>query len=229
MNHYDYCTRLTAPGEEILDVGAGKGVFICEMAKRGFKMFGIEVNPAYIAQAQERARAEGVSISLALGNAEKLPYETGRFSFVNVSEVTEHVNDPVAMCMEIYRVLRPGAKAYISFHNRFGVYDFHYHLYFINWMPRAWTEFILKLIHRQKPDGEAGRQKLTTMHYYKYGQVKKLLESLGFKVEDIRVGKIKKIFPVLSIVILPIYFVLFRPLYFNTFHILAVKSSGLKE
>ena len=229
MNHYDYCAKFIRPGEEVLDVGAGKGIFAYEMARRGFKVFGIEINPAYIAQAQEKARAEDLSISLTHGNAEKLPYETGRFPFVNVSEVTEHVNDPVAMCTEIYRVLKPGAKAYISFHNRFGIYDFHYHLYFINWVPRAWTEFILKLIKKQKPDGEAGRQKLTTMHYYTYGQAKKLLEKLGFEVEDIRVGKIKKRFPVLSIVILPIYFVLFRPLYFNTFHILAVKSLGLKE
>ena len=207
----------------MLDVGAGKGIFTCEMAKRGFKVSGIEVNPAYIAQAQEKARVEGVSISLIRGNAEKLPYETGRFSFVNVSEVTEHVDNPVLMCQEIYRVLKPGASAYISWHNRFGIYDYHYHLYLINWLPRSWTEFILKLIKKQKPDGEAGRQKLTTMHYYTFYQTKKLLENLGFKVEDIRVGKIKKRFKLLSGLFLLLYFLFLRPLYFNTFHILVKK------
>ena len=162
-------------------------------------------------------------------DAEKLPYETERFIFVNASEVTEHVNDPVKMCSEIYRVLKQEGKAYISFHNRFGFYDYHYHLYFINWLPRMWTEFVLKLLKKQKPDGEAGRQKLVTMHYYTYGQAKRLLEKIGFDVEDIRINKIKKMFPVLSGVVLSVYFGLFRLLYFNTFHILATKSSDLKR
>lgn len=223
MNHYDYCARLIALGEEILDVGAGKGIFACEMAKRGFKAHGIEVNPVYIAQAQEKARAEGVSISFTHGNAEKLPYETGRFSFVNASEVTEHVDDSIAMCREIYRVLKPGGHAYISFHNRFGVYDYHYHLYFINWMPRAWTEFILKFLKKQKQDGAAGRQKLTTMHYYTFGQVQKLLREIGFEMGDIRVNKIRARFVFLSMFLLPIYFAVLRPLYFNTFHISVTK------
>ena len=44
---------------------------------------------------------------------------------------------PVRACEEIYRVLKPGGYGYISFHNRFGFYDYHYHLHFINWLPRS--------------------------------------------------------------------------------------------
>ncbi|MDP2684187.1 MAG: class I SAM-dependent methyltransferase [bacterium] len=229
MNHYDYCAQFVKSGEDVLDVGAGKGFFCCEMAKRGFNAYGIEINPAYIVKAKERANDEKVNVSILHGNAEKLPYEDSKFSFVNASEVTEHVEDPIAMCNEIYRVLKSGAKSYISFHNRYGIYDYHYHLYFINWMPRSWTEFVLKLLKKQKPDGEAGRQKLITMYYYTYGEVKRLLEKLGFEVEDIRVGKIKKKFKFFSIILLPLYYIILRPLYFNTFHILVTKSLDLKK
>lgn len=221
MNHYDYCAQFASPREAVLDVGAGKGNFSYEMSKRGFEVFGIEINPEYIEQIKERIEKESLPISIVLGNAEKLPYENEQFAFVNASEVTEHVDDPIAMCREIYRVMKQGAFSYISFHNRFGVYDYHYHLYFINWIPRAWTEFVLKLLKKQKPDGVAGRQKLTTMHYYTYRQAYKLLKKIGFEVEDIRINKIKKKFSYLSIILLPLYYLILRPFYFNTFHILA--------
>jgi len=224
MNHYDYCAQFVRTGEDVLDVGAGKGVFSCEMAKRGFRAFGIEVNPLYVEKTKQRAKDEDVSILVTLGKAEQMPYDDNKFSFVNASEVTEHVDRPIEMCKEIYRVLKPGAKAYISFHNRFGIYDYHYHMYFINWLPRFLTEPVLKLLKKQKPDGEAGRQKLTTMHYYTYGQAKKLLKNVGFKVEDIRVGKIKNRFKFFSIILLPLYFAVLRPFYFNTFHIIARKT-----
>lgn len=224
VNHYDYCAALIPSGSEILDVGAGKGVFACEMAKRGFKVFGIEVNLNYIEQALKCLRDNNLSAEIIQGNAEILPYKEGMFSFINSSEVTEHVNDPMAVCMEIYRVLKTGGKAYISFHNRFGIYDYHYHLYFINWIPRSWTEFVLKLLNKQKSDGEAGRQKLTTMHYYTFGEVKKLLNSIGFSVEDIRINKIKNKFGFLSLLFLSIYFIVLRPFYFNTFHMLVSKD-----
>jgi ubiquinone/menaquinone biosynthesis C-methylase UbiE len=224
MNHYDYCAKLIASGSHVLDVGAGKGNFSCEMAKRGYKAYGIEINPEYIELANKKAQTEGVDISIVEGRAENLPYEDGKFVFVNASEVTEHVDDPIKMCKEIYRVLGSGGKAYISFHNRFGIYDYHYHMWLINWIPRSWTEKVLKLLKKQKPDGIAGRQKLITMHYYTFGQVVKLLEEIGFKVEDVRIEKIKNKFKFLSLFLLPIYYIILRPLYFNTFHILVKKN-----
>lgn len=226
MNHYDFCAQFVALGGDVLDVGAGKGVFCCEMAKRGFNAFGIEVNPLYIEEAQRRAQNEGVVVSLIEDKAEKMPYDNDKFAFVNASEVTEHVDEPIEMCKEIYRVLKSDAKAYISFHNRYGIYDYHYHMYFINWLPRFLTEPVLKLLKKQKPDGEAGRQKLTTMHYFTYKQSKKLLENIGFEVEDIRVGKIKNKFPIFFVFLLPLYFFILRPFYFNTFHIFASKSNN---
>lgn len=223
MNHYDYCAKFVKVGDNVLDVGAGKGLFVCEMAKRGFKIFGIEINPLYLEKIKEKAQAENVQITIVQGQAENLPLEDNKFIFVNASEVSEHVEDPTAMCREIFRVLQPNGKAYISFHNRFGVYDYHYHLYFINWMPRKWAEFFLKILKKQKTDGSAGRQKLETMHYYTFNQTKLLLEKIGFVVEDIKVEKIKNKFSIFSIFILPLYFFILRPFYFNAFHILVKK------
>ncbi len=224
MNHAEYCKQFLPPGGIVLDVGSGRGKFLREMAKLGFRGFGVEINPGYIEEAQKLAVAEGVSVNIMRGNAENLPFPDNYFDFVNCGEVTEHVNDPERVCNEIFRVLKPGGKCYISFHNRFGIYDYHYRAHFINWIPRSWTEPILKLFKKQKQDSVIGRQKLTTMHYYIYGSALNMLCELGFAASDIRIEKIKKRFGLLALLFYAPYILLLRPFYFNTFHLLLSKK-----
>ena len=211
MSHAEYCGQFIKPGSKVLDVGSGMGNFLRKMADLGFDAHGVELNPERIFEKVVKA------------SAESLPFPDNYFDFVNCAEVTEHIEFPRRACGEIFRVLNPGNKCYISFHNRFGVYDYHYRLYFINWMPRSWTEPILNFLGRTKNDGSAGRQKLATMHYYTYGRVFKFLRAAGFSVSDIREKKIKKKFWNFALPLLILYRILLRPLYFNTFHLLLAK------
>lgn len=224
LNHIEYCAQFLPVGGIVLDVGSGKGKFLCGMAKVGYRGYGIEINPDYIVEARAKAVGDSVVIEIVEGKAEKLPYPDNYFDFVNCSEVTEHVEDPTVVLEEIKRVLKLEAKAYISFHNRFGWYDYHYHLYAVNWLPRSWSSAILRLLRPKKIDGPAGRQTLLSMHYYTYGQVEKLLATCGFLAQDIRVEKIKQKYPLLKIVLLPVYYLFLRPFYFNTFHLLLQKQ-----
>ncbi len=212
MSHADYCSKFIPRAGSVLDIGAGRGKFLAEMEKLGFKVYGVETNPEYIGGLVLKARAE------------ELPFPEKYFDFVNCAEVSEHVDDPVKMLQEIFRVLKPQGKCYISFHNRWGIYDYHYHFYFINWLPRLWTEPVLKILNKAKEDGQAGRQKLTTMHYYTFTSAKKILKSMGFKTSDIRQEKIKDRLKFLSALFLPFYYFLLRPFYFNTFHFLLTKN-----
>jgi len=211
MTHAEYCGKFIPAGGKVLDVGSGKGRFLCEMNSLGFDIYGVESNP------------ERVFEKVVKASAENLPFPDNYFNFVNCAEVSEHVDNPIKMLKEIFRVLKPGAKCYISFHNRWGIYDYHYHLYLINWLPRLWTEPVLKFLNKQKEDGQTGRQKLTTMHYYTYGKVKKILFSAGFLAQDVRAEKIKRRLGRISPVFLPFYCLLLRPIYFNTFHFLLGK------
>lgn len=212
MDHVNYCKQFLKAGGKVLDIGSGRGRFLKEMAALGFEANGVETNPDYLGGNVVEARAE------------ELPFPNASFDFVNCAEVSEHVDDPIKMLKEIKRVLKSGGKCYISFHNRFGVYDYHYHLYFINWMPRRLAEFFLKVLGKTKQDGSAGRQKLLTMHYYTFGNIKKMLLRQSFSISDIRAKKIKKRFGLTSIPILILYSALLRPFYFNTFHILLKKQ-----
>ena len=62
--HTEYCQQFICAGGEVLDVGSGRGKFICAMAKLGFKAFGIEVSPFYINEAKNLAKTFNVSISM---------------------------------------------------------------------------------------------------------------------------------------------------------------------
>lgn len=223
MSHADYCAQFVAPSEKVLDVGSGQGKFLCEMAERGFAVYGVETNPAYIAAAAKNAQTRGLTVALRQGKGEHLPFSEAYFDFVNCAEVTEHVDNPKMLCQEIWRVMKQHGKGYVSFHNRFGGYDYHYHLYGINWLPRVWAERLLRLLGKQKEDGAAGRQRLTTMHYYTYADVKLMLLNIGFTVHDIREIKIRQRYGRFSFIILLLYKAMLRPLYFNTFHMLIEK------
>ena len=177
---------------EILDLGCGRGYDLIEFAKYGYNAVGIDINQEYLDFAKNIAQKQGLNLKLYQGSAEHLPFENNRFDFIFCSEVTEHVEDPGRVLAECQRVLRPGGKIYLSFHNRFGFYDHHYHMYLINWMPRVFAEKIISLFGKRKKDSKkAGIQKLRDMHYFTYNSAVNLLKKYNFNYIDSREEQIK--------------------------------------
>jgi len=220
LHHYPHL--LTAP---VLDLGAGRGRFLIELTLMGGKGEGLEFNKEYIKEAEKRAKEAGVSITLREGRGEALPFKDASFAFANLSEVIEHVEDPKKVLSELHRVLLPGGGAYMSVPNRFGLRDPHYHLYFINWLPRTVAETILRFLGKIKEEqGEAGRQKLSDMHYMIFSKVVSLCHDQGFSVVDIREKKLKEKFPSpLVHFFARRAYKIARTCYFDSFHLLITR------
>ena len=207
---------------KILDLGSGRGKFLIEVVQRGGVVIGLEKNPSYIKKSQNNAHSSGVKISVTKGVGERLSYENNSFGFVNMSEIIEHVKDPQMVMHEVFRVLEPGGMVYLSVPNRFGIRDPHFHVYFVNWLPRLWSNAYLSLMGKHKEyHNRSGHQRLQDMHYYTLKSVRRMLNCIGFEVTDIRERRIKK---KNMNVILPIY-IIARFFYFDSFHLLLTRPN----
>lgn len=211
--------------KKILDLGSGRGNFLISVAMEGGDIYGLEKNKKYIIEALKKSNKNNLSIKVIEGVAENLPFKDKEFGFINISEVIEHVKNPGLLIKESYRVLKKGGSAYLSVPSRFGINDPHFHLHFVNFLPRKYSDIFINMFGKHKNyHGDAGEQRLKEMHYYKFYDIKRKLEIEGFKVIDIREKKINdKIKNKLLNYLLLVAYKIVRPFYFNTFHLLLKK------
>jgi SAM-dependent methyltransferase len=98
------------PGERVLDVGCGTGVFLELVAERGAQPFGIDAAPALL----ELARRRVPGADLRIGDMELLPYPDDHFDLVTGFTSFFFAADMVGALREAGRVAKPGAPVVIQ-------------------------------------------------------------------------------------------------------------------
>jgi ubiquinone/menaquinone biosynthesis C-methylase UbiE len=100
---------------EVADVGTGTGFVAAGIAPRVRRVVGIDNAPAMLEAARENLRALGASnVKLAAGEVERLPLEDGSVDAAFANMVLHHAEHPIAMLLEMARVVRPGGKVAIT-------------------------------------------------------------------------------------------------------------------
>lgn len=172
-------------GTRVLDIGSGMGGFLVAATLNGMSALGVEPSAAYCRITRLRGLRYGVAAAVVRGVGEALPCPDASFDIVLAQDILEHVRDPDATMREIRRVLAPGGVALVTVINRLAWRDPHYHLFGINWLPRAIAERIIERIGRSKHAARfSDNQRLGDMYYDTFAGFRRRARALGFIITD---------------------------------------------
>jgi SAM-dependent methyltransferase len=97
-----------------LDIGTGDGAFLQSLLAAGFtEVVGVEPSSAPIAAADPSVRP-----LIQHGVFQPGAFAERQFSIVCCFQTLEHVTDPLAICTEAWRILKPGGAIFLIVHNR---------------------------------------------------------------------------------------------------------------
>lgn len=89
------------PGD-ILDIGCGDGIFLQNMRKRGWKIYGTELAGATFIRASS---IEGIDL-VQSGESPNLPWPDASMDAITIWHALEHIANPVELIRECRRVLK---------------------------------------------------------------------------------------------------------------------------
>ncbi|MCG8417448.1 MAG: bifunctional 2-polyprenyl-6-hydroxyphenol methylase/3-demethylubiquinol 3-O-methyltransferase UbiG [Proteobacteria bacterium] len=108
-----------SPGRAtVLDVGCGGGLVTEEMARRGYRMIGIDVSEKSLDVARRHAAGKDITVQYQAASVYELPFSAETFDGIVISDVLEHLHDLPRAVAEVARVLRPGGALVFDTINR---------------------------------------------------------------------------------------------------------------
>lgn len=165
--------KIDVRGKSVLEVGAGMGGVAAELQQRGATVVALEPGAGWRTLAGERCRSlKGCFVVGGCG--EYLPFAEKTFDLVVSFQVLEHVQNPSEVVHEVFRVLKPGGEAFLTYENYFGFREPHYGVFWLPLLPRAIGRQYLKLL------GKDPTFFCEAITYTTFLSVRRQLQSAGF-------------------------------------------------
>ncbi len=162
----------------IVDIGAGQGAGVLEALHRGANAYGIEPGPEFAALARRRLEKDGYDPNRIYETAgEDLPFPDKTFDYAISLQVLEHVENPLPLLEEMYRVLKPGGEAVVRCENYLAFFEQHYRVPWLPLLPKPIGSIYLKAIGRDSSFLDE------YVYYTTYTGVWSLSKDIGFKNE----------------------------------------------
>lgn len=103
------------PQSVVLDIGTGGGVMFRQLVQLGTYTTGIDISPKNLREIRDRLSTEtGERHMLISADAYTLPFLPNTMDAIILSEVIEHLDDPIKTLSEVSKVLKPGGRLIVS-------------------------------------------------------------------------------------------------------------------
>jgi ubiquinone/menaquinone biosynthesis C-methylase UbiE len=99
----------------ILDVGTGPGLVPLRIAaaRPDLRLDAVDLAPEMIEQARGNAAEANAAVTFTVADVARLPFDSDSFDLVLSTLSPHHWTDPTAGLLDVVRVLRPGASAWL--------------------------------------------------------------------------------------------------------------------
>lgn len=103
----DYLLSKLSAGSRVLNIGVGGGIFEQLAIRQGIEIWSLDPSERAILRLRDSL---GMGDRARVGHGQNMPFETGQFDAVVMSEVLEHLDDEVLAqtLAEVSRILKPG-------------------------------------------------------------------------------------------------------------------------
>lgn len=113
--------RYVVPGDYVIDLGCGSGIFSNYLAEKGCQVIGIDGSAAMIGLANQKKTSDKVQyIRQTLPLVNPMPY--GQQDVVIMSSLLEYLPDTKQMLWQVSNLLRPNGLFLVSMPNRLSLY-----------------------------------------------------------------------------------------------------------
>ncbi|OGQ46300.1 MAG: hypothetical protein A3H42_04590 [Deltaproteobacteria bacterium RIFCSPLOWO2_02_FULL_46_8] len=107
-----------AKGKKILEIGCGNGADGVLFAEAGAYYTGVDLTEAAVTAAQKHFTSLNLPAKFQVENAETLSFPDTYFDWVYSYGVLHHTAHPEKTFQEVFRVLKPGGRAYLMLYHK---------------------------------------------------------------------------------------------------------------
>lgn len=130
-------------GLTVLDIGCSGGTIANALTEQGARALGADIDAGGVREARRRYSAP---LGFVVGDGEALPFATGSVDVAVFNQSYEHIADPRRAVDEIVRVMRNDGVLYLGAHSRLTIFEPHYKLPFLSWLPPRVADRYLRLM-----------------------------------------------------------------------------------
>lgn len=109
-------------GRLVMEIGAGSGRDLLELARQGAKGIVLDYSPASLRLVRQQAEKLGIPVMLVQADATRMPFRDGAIDVSFHQGLLEHFRDPRPLLAENARITRSGGRVLVDVPQTFHLY-----------------------------------------------------------------------------------------------------------